>query len=72
MPDSGLRNKDLQQPLGKTTAQISSALKRLRLHGMMKRIGRTYKYYLTRFGRRVMLMGLKLKELYIIPTLAER
>ncbi len=72
MPDSGLRNKDLQQTLGKTTAQISSALKRLRLHGLLKRIGRTCKYYLTRFGRQVMLMGLKLKELYIIPTLAER
>lgn len=68
---SGMRNKNLRRLLGKTTAQISYALKRLRLHGLVKKIGRSYKYYLTDFGRRVALMGLKLKELYIIPALAK-
>lgn len=67
---SGLRNKNLRLFLNKTTAQISYALKRLRLHGLIKKISRSYKYYLTDFGRRVALMGLKLKELYIIPSLA--
>lgn len=67
---SGLRNRHLQQKLGRTAAQISHSLKRLRLHGLIKRIGRTYKYYLTQFGRQVTLLGLKLRELSIIPTLA--
>jgi len=67
---SGLRNKNIRLLLHKTTAQISYALKRLRLHGLIKKIGRSYKYYLTDFGRRVALMGLKLKELFIIPNLA--
>ena len=68
---SGLRNKNLRSLLGKTTAQISYALKRLRLHGLVRKIGRSYKYYLTDLGRRVALTGLKLKELYIIPALAK-
>jgi hypothetical protein len=67
---SGLRNKNLRRLLDKTTSQISYALKRLRLHGLIRKIGRSYKYYLTNLGRRVATMGLKLKELYIIPTLA--
>ena len=67
---SGLRNKNLRNLLDKTTAQISYALKRLRLHGLIKKIGRSYKYYLTDFGRRVAVTGLKLKQLFVIPALA--
>lgn len=67
---SGLRNKNLRLLLDKTTAQISYALKRLRLHGLIRKISRSYKYYPTDFGRRAALMGLKLKELFIIPSLA--
>jgi hypothetical protein len=66
---SGFRNKHLSVRLNKTTAQISHALKRLRLHGLIKRVGRSYKYYLTDLGRRVILMGLKIKDLYVIPQL---
>ncbi len=43
---SGLRNRDLQVRLNKTAGQVSRLLKRLRLHGFIKKIGRTYKYYL--------------------------
>jgi len=67
---SGLRNKDLRLKLRQSTSQISHALKRLRLHGLIKRIGKTYKYYLTELGRRVATCGLKLRELYIIPQLS--
>jgi len=35
-----------------------------------KKIGHTYKYYLTTFGKQVISMGLKLKELIIIPGLS--
>lgn len=68
---SGLRNKDLQKNLGKTVHQISAALKRLRLHGLIRKVGKTYKYYLTEFGRKIALMGLKLKKLYVIPQLTQ-
>ena len=40
---AGLHNKNPQKQLGKSTAQISYALRRLRFHGLVKRIGRTYK-----------------------------
>jgi len=36
----------------------------------IKKIGKTYKYYLTSFGRQVITLGLKLKELHIIPQLS--
>ncbi len=53
-----------------SSAQVSRLLKRLRLHGLAKRVGRTYKYYLTKLGRRVLLLAAKLKELVVIPQLA--
>jgi len=68
---SGLRNKDLQRLLpDKKPAWISRCLKRLRVHGLIKSIGRTYKYYMTDLGRRVLLTGLKLREMTVIPMLA--
>jgi hypothetical protein len=68
---SGLQNKTLRRFLAnKTSSQVSRLLKRLRLHGLVKRIGRTYKYYVTRFGKQIITTGLKLRELLIIPQLA--
>ena len=46
-------------------------MKRLRTHGLIKKIGKTYKYYLTALGKQVIALGLKLKNLYIIPALSE-
>lgn len=69
---SGLRNKNLQQLIpDRKPAWISRCLKRLRVHGLIKRVGRTYKYYLTELGRRTVLTGLKLREMVIIPALAQ-
>ena len=68
---SGFQSKNLRQRLqDKTNGQISRLLKRLRLHGLIKKIGRTYKYYLTALGKQVITLGLKLKHLYIIPQLS--
>jgi len=50
-------------------SQISRMLKRLRTHHLIKKVGRRYKYYLTRLGRTVATAGLKLRELVIIPAL---
>jgi hypothetical protein len=68
---SGFQNKHLRCKLpAKTSAQISRAIKRLHVHGLIKKIGRTYKYYLTKLGSQVITTGLKIKELVIIPHLA--
>ena len=68
---SGLRNKNLRRRLAsKSSAQISRLLKRLRLQGLIKKIGRTYKYYLTQFGKQVITTGLELRELAVLPQLA--
>jgi len=45
-------------------------MKRLRIHGMTKKIGRTYKYYLTGLGKQVIALGLKLKPLCDPRTLS--
>jgi hypothetical protein len=70
---SGFQNRDLRGCLPQYDArQLSHVLKRLRTHGLVKKIGRTYKYYLTRFGRIVGATVLRLREFLIIPSLAER
>lgn len=68
---SGFRNHLLQPFLSsKNPNQISRVLKRLRVHGLIKKVGSTYKYYLTSLGKSVVTLGLRLKELFIIPSLA--
>jgi len=68
---SGFQNKDLRRRIQeKTSGQISRLVKRLRVHGLIKKVGHTYKYYVTTLGKQVITLGLKLKELYIIPALS--
>ena len=68
---SGFQNRDLRRRLGnRTSGQISRTMKRLRVLGLLKKVGRTYKYYLTGLGKQVVALGLKLRELYIIPALS--
>ncbi|MGH2372783.1 MAG: MarR family transcriptional regulator [bacterium] len=67
----GLQNRHLQQLLGLNPAQISRLLKRLRSHGLLKKIAGAYKYYLTKLGRNVVLLALKLRRFTIIPDLAQ-
>ena len=52
-----------------TGRQVTTILKRLREHGLIKKIGGTFKYYLTGFGRRITATGLKLREMAVIPLL---
>lgn len=68
----GFQNRLLRRILSnKSGPQISRMLKRLRLHGLIKKIHRSYRYYLTRLGKTVITTALKLKTLVIIPSLAE-
>jgi hypothetical protein len=68
---SGFQNKDLRRRIkGKNTGQVSRLMKRLRTHGLIKKIARTYKYFLTAFGKQVIALGLKLKNRFILPQLS--
>jgi hypothetical protein len=68
----GFQNRSLRAILlGKTGHQISRIFKRLRMHGLIKRVQRTYRYYLTRLGQKVIATALKLRTMSIIPALAE-
>lgn len=67
---SGFTNQDLRRHTGKNSGQITRLLKRLRVHGLIKKVGRRYKYYLTELGRQVIALALKLREMVIIPELA--
>jgi DNA-binding IclR family transcriptional regulator len=67
----GFHNRRLPSLLpGFNSGQVSRLLKRLRVHGLIKKIGHGYKYYLTALGRQVTALGLRLKDLVIIPHLA--
>jgi len=64
----GLRNADMRRRLPLNPGQVSRLLKRLRVHGLIKRIGRTYKYYVTALGRRALLAGLQIRQT-LLPRL---
>jgi hypothetical protein len=70
---SGFDNKSLRRVMpGKPSApRVSRQLKRLRVHGLIRKVGKRYKYYLTQLGRVVLLTALKLRELVVIPSLAQ-
>src|SRR5690606_23385796 len=67
---SGFQNKNLRKYLpDKNPGQISRLLKRLYVHGLIKKVRNTYKYYLTKLGKEVLLTTQKLKQAIIIPSL---
>lgn len=69
---NGFQNKNLRSKLKDySSSQVSRILKRLHTHGLIKKVAKTYKYYLTRLGSQVITMGMKLKEMVIIPELTK-
>ncbi len=70
---SGLRASDLRAHLsGLSPARASYILKRLRTHGLIKKIAYRYKYYLTALGRRVLTTALVIREYFVQPTLVRQ
>ena len=66
----GITNKALRSSWpDKKPWQISRILKRLRLHGLIKRVGNTYKYYLTSLGKQVIVAGLCFRNMSLVPAL---
>jgi hypothetical protein len=50
-------------------AQMSRILRRLREHGLVRRIRGTFKYYLTKLGRAALTAALKIQEHLVLPAL---
>ncbi len=70
---SGLRAGDLRAHLkGLTPGRASYLLKRLRTHGLIKKIANRYKYYLTKLGQRVLVTALVIREYFVQPTLVRK
>ncbi len=68
---SGFTNRSLQTHLiGWNSQKIGRVLKRFRVLRLIKRVGRTYKYYLSSLGKKVLVAALQLKERVILPTMA--
>jgi hypothetical protein len=69
---SGFTNKQLRHYFTKKSAnQVTRLINRLRAHGIIKKVGKRYKYYLTDLGRQWTTMTLKLREVVVIPALAQ-
>ena len=68
----GFQNRSFRTIMpDKSGFQVSRMFKRLRMHGLIKKARGTYKYYLTRLGQKVANTALKLRTLFIIPSLAQ-
>jgi predicted transcriptional regulator len=65
---NGFRNKNIRKLVGFSGAKVSRLIKRLRVHGLVKKATDTYKYYLTKLGKETIIMSQKIKELVLIPA----
>lgn len=69
---AGIQNKTLRALLPDlSSSALSRVFKRLRVHGLLRRVRRSYRYHLTDLGRRVIAAGLKMRDLLIGPLLAQ-
>jgi len=53
-----------------TGSRISRAIRRLREHGLLKKIAKTFKYYMTTLGNKVSMAAMRMRECEIIPALS--
>lgn len=68
---NGFTNRALQALLpGWSPQKIGRMLTRFRVLRLIKRIGKTYKYYLAQLGKRTLVAALQLKERVILPAMA--
>lgn len=69
---SGFQNRNLRDLLPDySSGKISRLIKSLRIRGLLRKVRNTYKYYLTKFGRNVVLAALKVRRFILAPALAE-
>ena len=66
----GFRAADLRARLARLSpSRRSHLLKRLRLHGLTKKIGHHYKYYLSKLGRRVDATTFTIRAFVVVRSL---
>ena len=72
---NGFTNKSLKLALSQklptswNTGKISRLIKRLRVFGLVRRVHKTYKYFLTEKGRMIAVLAVKLRNISVIPAL---
>lgn len=68
---TGFQNKQLRAHIDNlTSSKTTRIIKRLRLHGLIKKVRGSYKYRLSSLGKQVVALGLKIREFFITPELA--
>jgi DNA-binding HxlR family transcriptional regulator len=65
-----LRRADLARHVDMSASVLSRQLSRLRTLGLIKKVARTYRYYLTRLGRAAIAAACALTRFNIVPVLA--
>jgi predicted transcriptional regulator len=65
---NGFRNKNIKKMSGFNSAKVSRLIKRLRVHGLIKKATDSYKYYITKLGKETIIMSQKIKELVLVPA----
>lgn len=67
----GLRRADLKPYVdGLSAPALSRQLRRMRFLGLIKRVSRTYRYYLTRLGRAAIAAACSITQFAIVPAMA--
>jgi hypothetical protein len=67
---SGFRAGDLRAHIvGVMPARASYLIKRLRTHGLIKKVAHTYKYFFIKLGHRVVVTALVIREHFVQPRL---
>ena len=66
----GLRRADVKPFVALSDSALSRQLHRLRALGLIKRVSRSYRYYLTRLGRAAIAAACSLTQFQIVPALA--
>jgi len=68
---AGWTHRRLRAVLGGqySSGQVSRMLRRLREHGLIRRIGRSFTYYLTALANKALVAALKLREHLLLPLL---
>jgi DNA-binding HxlR family transcriptional regulator len=68
---NGLQNKSLRKQLPSiSSSTMTRILKRLHVHGIIRKVGKTYKYYVSKLGKAVITAGLTVRNMSVIPQLA--
>ena len=65
---NGFKNKNIRKLLEFSSAKVSRLIKRLRVHGLVKKASDSYKYYITKLGKEAIIMSQKIKELVLVPA----